>query len=571
MSSGKKHLFASYLYKLIVIIQYMKIKFTLILAFSFFFSLKMFSQKISPKEKNIVISKLNSDFNLKNTTSKYFIIIEKDTVATLLNFKTGYAVVSYKKDFSPLKAFSKTPLDFNSPDFNIFISILEYDYSQQILYNQAYPKNISKNQKKWDEWLNNNKSLLIDSVGPLLSSEYGQVNCHDNSGTLINVTNYNTPNNYAVGCVALTLVSTMRYYNWPLHGVGKHEYTDNSGTSTGTYSADFENTTYLWDNIQDLYNNVQSTDASRSILGKIAFHSAISVNMDFEHDGSTSDINKIPYAVSHYFRYDTPQYATTSNGNFWNLLDESIENNQPCQLAVYTSGGAGHAIVCDGIKYTGDPNDKYYHLNMGWWGSSNGWYLIQSGFNAGGYSIISAAVMGMTPIPELITPIFDLEFNEATISWYYPDRIENPIFELQQKQDNGDWTTLNDNITDFSYIFSPNSSSIYKYRIKTSQNSAWSEEIFFDPSLEFDKLDEIVLYPTLVDHNIYIEYKNLENTSIHIYSMNGREVYFENFNDYASPKKSIDVSFLHRGLYFAKIITSDKEENFKFIFQGLEQ
>ncbi|MEA3451709.1 MAG: C10 family peptidase [Bacteroidota bacterium] len=549
----------------------MKIKFIKILILSIFFSLKMFSQKISPKENDIIISKLNSDFNLKNTTSKYFIIVKNDTVATLLNFKTGYAVVSYKKDFSPLKAFSKTPLNVNSPNLNTFISILEYDYSQQILYNQAYPQNISKNQQKWKTWLNDNKSLFTDSIGPLLSSEYGQVNCHDNSGTLVNVTNYNTPSNYAVGCVALTLVSTMRYYNWPIHGTDKHEYTDNSGSSTGTYSADFGNSTYLWDNIQDLYDDAQSTDASRSILGKIAFHSAVSVDMEFEYNGSTSNINKIPYAVSHYFRYDTPQYATTSNGSFWDLLDESIENNQPTQLAVYTSGGAGHAVVCDGIKYTLDRNDKYYHLNMGWWGDNNGWYLIQSGFNAGGYSIISAAVMGMTPIPELKTPIFDLEFNEAKISWYYSDKIENPVFELQQKQDDGDWTTIDDNITEFDYTFTPNHSSTYKFRVKTSQNSAWSEEIFFDPSLELDKLNEIALYPSLVKQNIYIEYKNLKNTSIHIFTMNGRKVYFENLNDYASPQKTIDVSFLHRGLYFAKIITSDKEENFKFIFQGLEQ
>jgi len=277
--------------------------------------------------------------------------------------------------------------------------------------------NILQNQKKWQLWLDDAKlSPTADTIGPLLASVYGQVNCKDTNNVLINVTNYYTPNNYAVGCVALTFTETMRYYNWPIHGQNSHSYTDNYGDFTGSYSADYQNTTYLWDRIQDEYFGVSSTEESRQALGRLAFDAAVAVDMDFEYNGSTSNINRIPYAASHFFRYDMPIYAETSDPAFWSLLDNSLKNKNPVQLAVYTSSGSGHAIVCDGLIEATSAEDNFYHLNMGWWGASNAWYHIQGDFNAGGYSVIDAAVFQMLPVPELKDIDYDVNYNQATVS-----------------------------------------------------------------------------------------------------------------------------------------------------------
>ena len=537
--------------------------------FLIFTSLATFAQKITIQDFEKINKRLSSQFNFNGEEEKFFIIEDyEDTVAVIKNYSNGYAVISYKKEFYPLKAFSDKPLDFASPAFDFLVSLLKYDYKKQEEYNKKYPAQREKNEQNWNKWLKGELSIKADTVGPLLKSEYGQVNCHDENNHIVNVTNYYTPNHYAVGCVAITFATTMRYYNWPVHGQGTHTYTDDQNSSTGTYSADFDNTTYRWDLIQDKYDGVASTEESRQALGLLAFHAAISVDMDFENGGSTSNINRIPYAASHYFRYDMPAYATVGDPSFWDLVDESLQNNNPVQFAVSTSSGAGHAIVCDGIIPASDADQQYYHLNMGWWGTSNGWYLIQSNFNAGGYTIIDAAVFEMRPVPELNDVNYDVEQNIATVSWNYPKKIQNPVFDLQQKTGTDDWQTIATGLTDTFYTFTPDISTKYHFRVKTTENENWSEDISFDPSIEASKLEDIQFFPTLTKQYVNVQYKDLSNATIDIFSVNGSQVYHEDLGEFNYTNKKIDVSFLERGLYIASIRTSDKQKSVRFVFEG---
>jgi hypothetical protein len=534
--------------------------------------LNLYSQKLTKKEFSIVNKKICHQLNLKNKKSEYFIKLSNDTVAAIINYANGFAVVSMKKEFYPLKAFDFHTLNLKKNSSSLLLSILKYDYKKQIEYLKKYPSKKFQNIQIWNKWLSKKTtSAKTDTIGPLLSSLYGQVNCHDNNNKLINVTNYYTPNNYAVGCVALTLTEVLRYYNWPIQGQNTHSYSDNNGSCTGNYSVNYENTKYKWNIIQDKYNGVSSTIESRKALGLLAFQAAVSIDMDFENGGSTSNINRIPFAASHYFRYDMPKYLKENTSDFWTLVDNSLLNNNPVQFAVYTSSGGGHAIVCDGIIPNSDISQRYYHLNMGWWGSSNAWYHIQTDFNAGGYSIIDAAVMQMIPIPQLSDVHYDVDNNLATISWFYPTKIKNPIFELQQKINNGQWQTIADNISNFQYSFSPDINSKYYFRIKTQKNTNWSEEKSFEPSLFASKLNKINLYPTLVKKIIHIKYKNLKNTQIRIYNLSGQIEYQKILTNYSKTQIDIDVSSLPRGMYIANIATPDTTVGINFIYQGKMQ
>lgn len=536
-----------------------------------FLQINSFSQKVS--NINSIINNLEYEFNFQGTPEIYPISINNDTVANIFNYTNGYFVLSSYVDFYPLKAFSANGNILTSSEyFNTFISILTQDY---ILQSKLIASNKNILKQNIDAWKKIEHNLLnikgLDTIKPLLESLYGQVNCKNENNQTINVTNYYTPNNYAVGCVAVTLFTTMQYFEWPIHGTNNNEYTDNSGASTGTYKADFKNTTYKWSDILNRYYQVSSTDKNRSALGRLAFDAAVAVEMDFENGGSTSNINRIPNAVKKYFRYDLPIYKTKNDPEFWNLIDSSITHNSPVQLAVSTSSGAGHAIVCDGIINTDNPQNKYYHLNMGWWGSSNGWYLIQTDFNAGGYSVIDAAVMGMLPIPEISDVKFDLETNTAVIKWFYSDRINNPVYEIQQRVDNSDWETVIDNYSSKEYSFIPQINSTYYFRVKTSDNKNWSDEIKFVPANEISHLNEINLYPTMANSKIFIEYNNLKNAELFIYTTNGSIAYHENFGDYSGFKKEIDITNLPRAIYIAKIITADKQKSFKMIIEGWKQ
>jgi len=489
-----------------------------------------------------------------------------DTLAYFYIYKHGFLVLSAKKDYYPLKSYSTDAnVDTASYDFESFIDILRYDYELQ-------KKNIEKNKslanvnnKVWDDF--SEKFEIKSTIGPLLKSEYGQVNCKDDAGNYIYVTNYYTPNHYAVGCVALALTEVLRYYNWPIHGSGYHSYTDNYGSSNGSYSADYENTTYKWSNIQDKYYNVESSEASREALGRVAFDAAVSVDMDFEYDGSTSNINRVPLAVSKYFRYEKPLYLTSSQSGFWNMIDSSLTASSPVQLAVYTSSGAGHAVVCDGLQYTGDPSTQLYHLNMGWWGSSNGWYTIQSDFNAGGYSIVSAAVMGMLPVPEINDPVFDLFSSKIKVSWYYSPKVSEQSFVLEYRHDGEDWQELADNITDLYYEYPASTDEKVYFRVRQKNNTLWSDEVYINTATVVAQLDSAVVFPSPATTFLNLRYKDLTNATFVLYNQAGKKVLQKSIHTDAF---QVEVSLPHlpSGLYFGQLITPEYSQGFKLIISG---
>ncbi len=501
--------------------------------------------------------------------SRPVIINENDTVALIYFYKNGYLVLSQNTDFYPVKAYSTTTtLDTNSPYFLALYSILQKDYQLQQSFLKKHKALSLKNQEAWQLWASD-KQILQDSIGPLLKSEYGQVNCKDENGNYIYVTNYYTPNHYAVGCVALALATTLRYYNWPITGQGSHTYTDDQGNSTGTYSVDYNSRTYQWSKIQDKYYKVPSTNESRRALGRVAFDAAVAVDMDFESDGSTSNINRIPSAVGRYFRYDIPKYRTKSSSDFWQLIDSSLSAMSPVELAVYTSSGAGHAIVCDGVKFTDDPNTQLYHLNMGWWGSSNGWYTIQDEFNAGGYSIVSAAVMGLLPIPELLTPNYDFENKQLIIKWIYPDKVPNASFQVQIKQNSdGEWQTVASDVTSNELRYPAPIDATYYVRVKETRNQEWSEEESISPQAELNKLKVAKVFPSLAYDHLYVQYLDLNNSVFKLYNNQGKLIILKKFSDPGAVKSKIDLPKLSTGLYFGQLKTQDTTYGFKIFILG---
>lgn len=550
---------------------YKKITFIfLIFLINFSFAQKVSKVDILNLNKNFI--KVSGHSDLLNQEPKIHKIYTDDTKYLLfyiINYSDAFIVISADKSYSPVKAFSfNHPLRIKSNDSEIhMIDILQSDYKFFKSYLRENPEIGFENQKKWDTLLSGSPVKNVNDAvyGPFLSSLYGQVNCHDNNGHLVNVTNYYTPNHYAVGCVAMVFSEVMRYYNWPRKGVGNFSYTDSYGSSQGTYSADFSEEFYNWGSILDEYDGEASTEQQRSELGKLAFHAAVSVRMDFENGGSTSNINKIPYSAWKFFRY-VSEYKEKTAFDFWQTLDTSLRHNIPAQFAIYTSGGAGHAVVGDGIKYIG--NEKYYHLNMGWWGDDNSWYQIHQSFNAGGYSNITAAVLNMIPIPEMNdSPDLDEESRTVNLEWYYTYKIPVQNYELQFKKGPDDWVTVADTITTKTYIFQTDSKNDYSFRIRAQvngewKNNGWSNEIKiaqadFKEKEVFEGDEELTLYPTAASEELRVSYKKLSGSTVRIYNLRGSLV-FQSDEDILINEYKINVSSFQTGFYILQI-SNDSE------------
>ncbi|MBM3405169.1 MAG: T9SS type A sorting domain-containing protein [Bacteroidetes bacterium] len=59
----------------------------------------------------------------------------------------------------------------------------------------------------------------------------------------------------------------------------------------------------------------------------------------------------------------------------YDVLSQNMKDARPAHLAVVDpQWSSGHNLVVDGYN-----TDDYYHLNFGWGGAYNGWYLIPEG------------------------------------------------------------------------------------------------------------------------------------------------------------------------------------------------
>ncbi len=510
--------------------------------------------------------------------STYAITNKTDTLAIIFNYKNAYVIISKQEIFPPIKAFSTT----NNIDFAIalnktnpvsFYNLVKDDLNQFIKNKNKNSIFVLKNKQLWNAEKNYNYNTreTKSQVGPLLPSLYGQVNCKDENNHTINVTNLYTPGNYAAGCVAITFTEVLQYYQWPRIGIGNHTYSDNYGSSRGTYTVNYESSYTNWNNIKDKYYKVASTSTQRLELGKLVYNCAVAVNMDFEYNGSTSNVNRIPAAANKHFRY-TAKYISKSASQFWAIVDSNIVNKLPVQFPIYTSGGAGHAIVCDGIKNIGQAT-QYYHLNMGWWGSTNGWYSIQNGFNAGGYSNITGAVVDMIPVPELAKPRINPENNTVDVEWYYPNVIKPQAYELQVKDGSKNWETISNNIQSTQYSYTYKSTDLHRFRVRakytgTWQNNGWSNYEAIDIEQEINNYypENLKIYPTITFDNIKLEYKYFSGSIIEIYNTAGSRVYSAQIaNDDETGSRSINLQQLEQGVYFLKISSSNGSESHKII------
>lgn len=159
-----------------------------------------------------------------------------------------------------------------------------------------------------------------------------------------------------------------------------------------------------WDNMRDSYPGTESA-ASREAVANLMLYCGVSVEMDYTNNSSGAYSNMVADALKKYFGYGSSvQYifqSSYSNDDWDALLYNELAEGRPFYLSGYNSEG-GHAFVCDG--YDGN---RYYHINWGWGGNSNGYYLLTNlapnsqgigGTSSGdGYNDGVDAIIGIEP------------------------------------------------------------------------------------------------------------------------------------------------------------------------------
>lgn len=119
------------------------------------------------------------------------------------------------------------------------------------------------------------------------------------------------------------------------------------------------------------------------------------------------------------FGYQDAKLIYDSDTSFYTQMKNNIKESRPVHLAVLSNTGqGGHNVVADGYN-----SNDYFHLNFGWGGSYNGWYLLpeEIPYNL---TIIEGAVLDIGDLNVVINETAG--FNEKNIS-IFPNPIKNKM------------------------------------------------------------------------------------------------------------------------------------------------
>lgn len=183
-----------------------------------------------------------------------------------------------------------------------------------------------------------------------------------------------------VGCLATAVSQIMYYHKWPERGQGSATW---KCKVLGDMSADFSNSVYDWNNMLLTYGteheeSKEATDAVALLCRDVAF--ACKSNFNTKANQGTGGVaTDAAYALVHNFGYDKGIHigvASHYSEEEWAaILYKELEEGRPIQYTGMAGSIqlSGHAFILDGINEEG-----LYHVNWGWRGRSNNYFLISA-------------------------------------------------------------------------------------------------------------------------------------------------------------------------------------------------
>ena len=176
------------------------------------------------------------------------------------------------------------------------------------------------------------------------------------------------------GCVATAMAQVMNYHKWP---VAETKAIPGYRDGYGVDHLPLEATTFDWDNMLDSYNGSETAEQNTAVA-KLMLYGGYSVEMNYG-PSSGSYIIKVATALKNYFDYNsTATYisrSSYSNDKWEDIIYHELASKRPVLYGGQSTGG-GHAFVCDGYRqeYAAD----YFHINWGWGGKSDEYYVLSA-------------------------------------------------------------------------------------------------------------------------------------------------------------------------------------------------
>ena len=206
------------------------------------------------------------------------------------------------------------------------------------------------------------------------------------------------------GCVATALAQTMKYWNYPEIGKDTIEYS--AGSLGKKLSMNFAAQKFDWNNMLNVYDSNGTPNYSETEANAVAYlmkACGYGVQMNYTAIESGAISYNMGTALINYFGYNPnmsyEERDYYSNSQWDAMVYGELQAGRPVLYGGRSAGG-GHQFVCDGY------NEGYYHINWGWGGLSDGYFMLQSlnpsdigigGGTGGGYSFDQSIMRGVQP------------------------------------------------------------------------------------------------------------------------------------------------------------------------------
>ncbi len=341
----------------------------------------------------------------------------------------GFVLVSSNTSLPPVIAFSRESRFGEMDNTNPLYSMAKANLTQKSNYNNLYSQ---KYIAQWNNLSGSSKSLDTTfqqwpATGDgWLTSNWTQNAPYSNFCPIDPVTSQRS----IAGCPSIAMGQILNFHkttnnthfddndDYYHNYAGRQYWIDNDYIARGFPS--FSQLNSYLDTLNEHYtNDIPLTNNDKAAL---TFACGVAATQVYTSSGSgTFGVNQA-YEAYQRFNFTTASLLDTTNSDLFPRLIQNIKDTLPAHLAIVNqTSTSGHNVVVDGYN-----TDNYFHLNFGWGGSYNGWYLIPQEIP---YSLtyIEGVVLDIMRIPTSVSEakttntdvsVFPNPFNESTVIAY---------------------------------------------------------------------------------------------------------------------------------------------------------
>ena len=227
------------------------------------------------------------------------------------------------------------------------------------------------------------------------------ITCHWNQGSPYNLwCPADGENRSVTGCTATAMAQIMYYHQWPKDATAAiPSYTTKK---KGFEMEELPATVFKWDKMKDEYKYDETGEAAEAVA-ELMLYCGQAVEMDYSASGSGGSVNAS--TMINYFGYSKTAKIVYrwyySTYDWEDMIYKEVYNHRPVWYTGFNIS-SGHAFVIDGYDGNG-----LFHVNWGWGGSSDGYFLLSvlnpdgrgigGGSSSDGYSSDQRALIGLQP------------------------------------------------------------------------------------------------------------------------------------------------------------------------------